>query len=92
MAKKVKIECHTSPSNPGAVITLLKNGKNLMDRSLQSLQTNASDVQNDQNKSLAKITKAFATIVVSVEDNDSVITCLATNPVVSEGEFSCFVL
>lgn len=61
-----------------------------MNQSSQSetLHYNGSDVRTDQNNSSAKITKAFATIVVSAEDNESVITCLATNPVVSEGEIS----
>ncbi|CAG2166888.1 unnamed protein product [Oppiella nova] len=77
---QVKVECHTSASNPGAVITLLKNGKNM-----RALSQEFSDAENYQNISVAKITKSFATIVVSVEDNESVITCLATNPVISEG-------
>ncbi|CAG2111842.1 unnamed protein product, partial [Medioppia subpectinata] len=81
----VRIECQTSASNPGAVITLLKNGKNMRTQSQELYYNNSSDAENYQNISAAKITKSFATIVVSVEDNESVITCLATNPVISEG-------
>jgi len=86
---KIKIECVTSASNPASVITLLKNGKNMIDQSEELQYNNSSHAENDQNKNNAKsgkITKSFSTIVVSAEDNESVITCLATNPVISEGE------
>jgi hypothetical protein len=68
---------------------LLKNGKNMIDQSEELLYNNSSDAENDQNNNEAKwgkITKTFSTIVASVEDNESVITCLAKNPVISEGE------
>ncbi len=67
----------------------------MIDQSEELLYNNSSDAENDQNKNEAKwgkITKSFSTIVASVEDNESVITCLAKNPVISQGEIISYFL
>lgn len=67
----------------------MKNGRKMVGQSEEVSHNNVSDADNASAKG-GKVTRSTATIVVSAEDNESVITCLATNPVISEGEIYFF--
>ncbi|RWS12166.1 nephrin-like protein [Dinothrombium tinctorium] len=74
----VKVECITSESNPASVIEWRKNGKNVINahEEIRGKKKNENGLKNGE------ITRSWFTFTASAEDDGSVITCLARNPLI----------
>lgn len=71
------MECLTGESSPAATIEWRKNGKRVMDEGRESLPRLTTDGQPR-----GELTRSWFSLNASAQDDGSVITCLARNPLI----------